>query len=271
MTSQAKAPQTNSSSDSRGQANQILDVIMAFARLDFSHKITLSGKENDLLDAISGGVNMLGEELQTSTVSLKEKEQLLKEIHHRVKNNLQIVSSLLNLQSENVEDQRFLALIRESRNRIYSMALVHEMLYASRDLSHIRIQEYIRRLGQNIHESFLKPNREIEFVYEINAELAFDIDRMIPIGLILNEVISNANKYAFPDRDGTITISLQYLENEYYLSITDNGVGLPPDFDIGRNANLGMQLIFMLAEQLEGLAILLPQKTGTGFLICFPK
>ncbi len=166
----------------------------------FGRKVSLKN-DDSVLDGIGAGVNMLGEELQHSTISLREKEQLLKEIHHRVKNNMQIISSLLSLQSENTEDQKFITLIRESRNRINSMALVHEMLYQSDDLSKIELKEYIETLSSSV-SSYALPNSDLEFIYDIEAKVHFDIDKMIPIGLILNEAISNSLKYAFPKKEG---------------------------------------------------------------------
>ena len=143
----------NTSLSDNIRANEVLEVIMAFARQDFGKKVDLKN-DNSVLDGIGAGVNMLGEELQHSTISLREKEQLLKEIHHRVKNNMQIISSLLSLQSESTEDEKFIALIRESRNRINSMALVHEMLYQSEDLSKIELKEYIETLTSSVHRSY---------------------------------------------------------------------------------------------------------------------
>src|SRR4051812_3140659 len=162
--------------NNQDRVNEILDVIMSYARFDFSKKTTIIGDE--VLDAIGAGVNMLGEELEASTISLKEKEQLLKEIHHRVKNNLQIVSSLLSLQSDSIQDKHFLNLIAASRNRISSMALVHEMLYASADLKKIALSVYIKRLSQNIISSLSKPDSKILFTFKINNDYLLDIDRM---------------------------------------------------------------------------------------------
>jgi two-component sensor histidine kinase len=130
----------NTSLSQNARANEILEVILSFARLDFTRKVPISD-DDDVMDGIGAGVNMLGEELKHSAWSLKEKEHLLKEIHHRVKNNLQIVSSLLNLQSDSITDEKYLGLIKESHNRIMSMALVHEMLYKSKDLSKIELKE----------------------------------------------------------------------------------------------------------------------------------
>ncbi len=255
---------------------EILETVIAYARLDFTKKTELSGN-GDILDAIGAGVNMLGEELESSTVSLKEKEQLLKEVHHRVKNNLQIVSSLLNLQSVNVLDPSYLALINDSRNRIYSMALVHEMLYASKDLSKVEIQEYILRLCASLKSSFSKPGYEVNFVCQIQKDLFFDIDYMISIGLILNEIISNAYKYAFPGRDGTIWINLESTNagcgnerKKYKLQVKDDGIGLSDTFDPNKHSQLGMQLISMLTEQIDGNMNLESSK-GTSYTIVFQR
>lgn len=233
------------------RANDILEVIMSYARLEFQEKIDITDNE-DVFDSISAGVNMLGEELENSTISLKEKEQLLKEVHHRVKNNLQIISSLLNLQSEHIKDEKFLSMIRESKNRISSMALIHEMLYVTKDFSQININTYISKLSQSIYQSFYMRESNIVFEYDIDASLFFEIDRMIPIGLILNEIISNSLKYAFPKKKGIITIHFSKKDNSYLLIVKDNGIGIPEKFDYKTSKSLGIQLINMLSEQLDG-------------------
>lgn len=246
---------------------RILDVIMAYARLDFVHKIEI-GSEGDLYDALGAGVNMLGEELKSSVISLREKEQLLREIHHRVKNNLQIISSLLSLQTHNVRDKKFLALIRESRNRITSMALVHEMLYATANLSEIKLKKYILTLCESIYDSYHRPKMDVKFRIDINDKVNFDIDKMIPLGLVLNEIVSNSLKHAFSSNKGVITIEMEVKKDKYTLTVSDNGKGLPARFDQKKHANLGMQLIFMLAEQLNGKATLV-RKKGTAYKIQF--
>ena len=250
------------------RVHKILEVIMAYACLDFTKKTEVLGN-NDILDAIGAGVNMLGEELENSTVSLKEKEQLLKEVHHRVKNNLQIVSSLLNLQSENIMDKKYLAMITDSRNRINSMALVHEMLYASQDLSKIEINEYIQRLCNSIHQSFSKPGSDIKLNFKIEQNLYFNVDHMISIGLIINEILSNSFKYAFPDNTGQISIQLNRSATDCKMMVLDNGVGFPENFDIEKDAHLGMQLISMLSKQIEG-TINMSKEQGIGYHITFP-
>lgn len=251
------------------RANEILEVILSFARLDFSRKVAIS-TEDDVLDGIGAGVNMLGEELKHSALSLKEKEHLLKEIHHRVKNNLQIVSSLLNLQSGSIVDKKYLGLIKESHNRINSMALVHEMLYKSKDLSKIELKEYIEVLSSSVNMSYSCPEKEVSFNYNIQSGIFLEIDMMIPIGLILNEILSNSYKYAFQGKNtGTIDIHLKQVKKELILMVHDNGVGLDKNFDLKKQGSLGMQLIHMLCEQIEaGLKI--TSNGGTRYDISFP-
>lgn len=247
------------------RANEILEVIMQYARLDFAGKIPIS-KEGDVFDAIAAGVNMLGEELKSSVVSLREKEQLLKEIHHRVKNNLQIIYSLLNLQSSLITDETHLEAMRDSRNRIKSMALVHEMLYSSSDLSSINLDAYIRSLIQHLSFTYSNPRQDIQYDVQIDKKISLEIDRMIPLGLLVNEMISNSLKYAFPERDGNITIKLQ-TEGEYYIfSVSDNGVGLHENFDPAKVESLGMQLIFMLADQMDA-SLEMNGKNGLAYRI----
>ncbi|MCE3226533.1 MAG: hypothetical protein K0S32_1084 [Bacteroidetes bacterium] len=257
----------NISPENSERISTILDVIMSYARLDFSRKTFISGN-GDSIDALCAGVNMLGEELESSTLSLREKEQLLKEIHHRVKNNLQIVSSLLNLQSENIKDPAYLNMIVASRNRINSMALVHEMLYASRDLTKIEIGEYIKRLSNNIYLSLSKPDASIHFVYNIEKSYYFEIDKMIPLGLIINEVITNSMKYAFPDNKGSIGIGISDSDGTTTLLISDSGVGFPKGFNLEKDSNLGLQLIKMLTEQLSG-KLNINFEGGTSYNIAF--
>jgi two-component sensor histidine kinase len=190
------------------------------------------------------------EELQAS---LAEKEVLLKEVHHRVKNNLQIISSLLELQSDYITDDRSCRFLRESQDRIKSMALIHERLYESRDLASINLAGYIDDLcGHLFHSYFADPGR---IRLKVDAEdMKLSIDKAIPCGLIINELVSNCLKHAFPDgRDGEIIICLHAGSgNRITLSVADNGVGLPPDLDFRKTATLGLQLVNMLTKQLQG-------------------
>ncbi len=266
MSTSVKA-ESNKEIYSDKRANDILEVILAYARLEFDKKTELIGSE-DVFDAISAGVNMLGEELENSTISLKEKEQLLQEVHHRVKNNLQIISSLLNLQSESVQDKKFLSLIRESKNRINSMALIHEMLYATKDLSHINFKEYVEKLYRSIYHTFETRDYKIDFQFIMRREQRFEMDTMIPLGLILNEIITNSFKYAFPDNQGEIRVEVSKEEELLTISIRDNGVGLPADFDHENSKSLGIQLIYLLAEQIEA-QLELDRSSGTCYSLHF--
>ncbi|MES2589166.1 MAG: sensor histidine kinase [Bacteroidota bacterium] len=241
---------SNEETYSNFRANDILKVILAYARLDFKEKTFVSEKE-DVFDAISSGVNMLGEELENSKVSLKEKEQLLKEVHHRVKNNLQIISSLLNLQSDYVQDENFLTLIRESKNRINSMSLIHEMLYTSQNFSQINFKEYLDILYHSIYSTFERKELDIEFDLKVDENIHFAIDTMIPLGLILNEIMTNSFKYAFPNHIGKIKIEVVQSENKIKLIIADNGIGIPKEFDFENTKSIGIQLIHMLSDQID--------------------
>lgn len=225
---------------------------MSLARLDFSKKIELDDK-NDSITAIASGVNMLGEELRENVVSLKEKEQLLKELHHRVKNNMQIIISMLKLQTVNENNERLLALVQDSQNRISAMALVHEMLYSTKDFVFTQLKEYVDFLATSLFMSYAPPEHQIELEFDIDQEIYFEIDYMIPLGLVLNEMMSNSLKHAFPKAKGKITITAAIdEEGKHHIRYSDNGKGLPLNFDLKQSESLGMQLIVMLTEQLDG-------------------
>lgn len=198
--------------------------------------------------------------------SLKEKEVLLKEIHHRVKNNLQVIYSLLNLQSRKIKDKQIAELFRESRNRIRSMAFIHEKLHKSKDLSRIDFAEYIRALLVDLFRSYGANSKAVSV--KINADnIPLSIDIALPLGLIINELTSNSLKYAFPSgQQGEISIILRYNDAKLLLIFSDNGVGLSKDFDILNTETLGFQLVITLVEQLEA-TIKLDRARGTEFRI----
>ena len=177
--------------------------------------------------------------------TLKEKETLLREIHHRVKNNLQIISSLLKLHADKANDLNFSVLVEESQNRIISMALIHEMLYANSDLSKINLAQYTKSLFEKLQSTYNKGFVKLKL--KLPDDFYFEIDKMIPIGLIMNEAMSNSFKYAFQNKKGEISISI--LKNT--LVISDNGIGLPKDFNHKTSSSFGLQLIHLLAEQLD--------------------
>jgi len=205
---------------------------------------------------------------ETIRKSLEEKEVLIREIHHRVKNNMQIVSSLLRLQSQNIEDKKYKDMFIESQNRVYSMALIHEKLYQSESLAQINFKDYIDGIVTNIIEYHrIKSNIRIDSNIE---NISMKIDYAVPVGLIINELLTNSFKYAFPDgRQGKIQISLKSDNNNIQLSISDDGIGIPKELDIRNTKSLGLYLVTALAEgQLHG-KIILNRERGTEFQISF--
>lgn len=254
--------------------NEILNVVIALANLNYNKKAKISSKRNDF-DALAIGINMLGEELQASTVSLNEKEILLKEIHHRVKNNLQVISSLLNLQSEKITNPSLLEAFTESRNRIRAMALVHEKLYESSDLSRIDFTKYMHSFLVYMNNSYNLNPKEVQLHLDIHQKSHFfKIDTAIACGLILNELISNSCKYAFPEKRAG-NIYLYFGEdkdvkkpNTYILQVSDDGIGIPASIDYKNTDSLGLQLINMLTKQVEG-TLDLDRTNGTKFTIRF--
>jgi PAS domain S-box-containing protein len=201
--------------------------------------------------------------------SLKEKDILLREIHHRVKNNLQIISSLLRLQSRKIEDNSMQEIFQVSQQRIRSIALIHENLYRSDDLGQIDFSKYIRNLTSHLSSINAADAKGINF--KISTDNIFlDINRAIPCGLLLNELITNALKYAFPEETkGEIKIDLErHKQNKLILSIADNGIGFPKGLDFRKTESLGLQLVNSLISQLNGT--IKKQKTkGTKFTLVF--
>jgi PAS domain S-box-containing protein len=184
--------------------------------------------------------------------SLLEKEALLKEIHHRVKNNLQIISSLLRLQADRIRNPRDLAMLKESEDRVNSMALIHEMLYQSRDLAHVHFGDYVRNLASELFQTYDTGQGKIRLDLRMDA-VELDINWAIPLGLILNEVVSNSLKYAFPEAAaGVLSISLASTDGELVLEVGDDGVGLPSDFGERRTSSLGLQIVESLSRQMRG-------------------
>ncbi|HBL12561.1 MAG TPA: hypothetical protein DD379_14380, partial [Cyanobacteria bacterium UBA11162] len=215
--------------------------------------------------------------------SLHQKELLLKEVHHRVKNNLQIISSFLRLQSRQIQDRQAFELFQESQNRVQAMALIHEKLYQSDNLAQIDLPAYIQTLVSNLFCSYGAKNRGVTYKIAINLENVCEkqkissnppllvIDKAIPCGLIINELVSNSLKYAFEDhKEGEIGITLETRTESqlFILTISDNGVGLPEGLDFRNTTSLGLQLVCRLTKQLRG-TITLDQSKGTEFQITF--
>jgi len=204
------------------------------------------------------------------TTSLKEKDSLLKEIHHRVKNNLQIISSLLKLQANQTKDVQSAALFKDSQDRITSMALIHEQLYQSKDLSNIDFGLYIKNLVNRLIRSYRQESRRIRADIESNNVL-LGIDVAIPCGLIINELVSNSLKYAFPEtEEGVISITIQFVnKNEIVMVIGDEGIGIPENIDFRNTKTFGLQLITGLVEHQLAGEIEINRNAGTQFRIKF--
>ncbi|MFA4823671.1 MAG: histidine kinase dimerization/phosphoacceptor domain -containing protein [Methanoregula sp.] len=203
--------------------------------------------------------------------SLKEKESLLKEIHHRVKNNLQIVISLLNMQSRYITDAKLLDIIQESQSRVRMMASVHERLYRSGDFSHIDMEDYLRFLTTNLFRSYGFPQSQVTSSVNIRG-LVLDINTAIPLGLICNELISNSLKYAFPDgRHGEIAVTAESRPiGDIMLTIRDTGIGMPEGIDWQNADSLGLKLVNLFTDQLNG-QISMRQDGGTTWEIIIPR
>jgi len=208
---------------------------------------------------------------QQIITSLHEKELLLKEVHHRVKNNLQIISGILKLQSMRIQDPRAQEIIQECRNQVYTMASIHELLYNSKDIGKIHVEEYINKLVDHFKQEYEGISARLNLRVTVDPDIVLDIERCIPCGLILNELIMNAVKYAFkPDAEGEIRISFTQDVSSYRMQVSDNGRGLPKDFDIRKSQSLGMELTSQLTHQLRGRLEITSEK-GTTFTILFPK
>lgn len=203
-------------------------------------------------------------------ISVGEKDALLKEVHHRVKNNLQLISSLLSLQADRVEDSDVAVLFAESRDRVRSMALVHENLYRAGNFAKIPMQAHVQNLCANLIQAYGPRSRAVELVTTVD-DMDLDLDRAVSIGLIVNELVSNSLKHAFPaGRVGRVLVRLQRASGDLcILSVEDNGIGLPGDFDGDKAETLGLQLVRDLTDQLHG-EMTVRRHEGTTFTISFP-
>lgn len=197
-------------------------------------------------------------------------ETLFQEVHHRVKNNLQVIVSLLRLQSMRTPDADVRALLQKSIDRVHAMGLVHELLYSSQEAADVDFAQYLRRLSDHLLEAYGVTNRirvEIQ-----GGQFAFDLNRAVPLALLVNEIFSNAFKYAFPDdRHGRMTIALERIEDQIQLTVHDDGVGVPTGFDWQAQGGLGLRIVKTLARQIGGTAEFGPGKNGgTRFVVAFP-
>jgi two-component sensor histidine kinase len=217
-------------------------------------------------------MDALQREAAKTESSLQEKELLLREIHHRVKNNLQVISSLLSLQSRYRKDEQAIAMAQESQNRIKVMALIHEKLYRSKDFANVEFNDYIKNLVNDLFVSYKVSTSRISLKMDI-GNISLGIDTAIPTGLIVNELVTNCLKYAFkPDKDGEIRISLRLLDSgEKELIVSDNGIGLPDGLDIKKAESLGLKMITNLTERSLHGKVNINKDNGTEFRIVFKE
>lgn len=207
-------------------------------------------------------------------MQVHEKENLLKEVHHRVKNNLQTVSSLLSLQSRNIETGPMKGLLKGTQNRVIAMAMVHEMLYMRNDISHIEYKSYVQELSEYLIRSIKGNDNNVDLIIDI-PDIKLGIDTAIPLGLLINETLTNALKYGIEsDNEGAISIKLQKdseQENCYILEIGDNGIGFPETINYKNTKSLGLKLIHNLTRQLRGTIQRDNSKKGTNYIIKFQE
>ncbi|MBL0126537.1 MAG: sensor histidine kinase [Flavobacteriales bacterium] len=235
----------------------LLAILMAWLMGARNKLLQESHLRSEQLDIARQDLERSNKELRETMLSKEEKEVMIKEIHHRVKNNLQIVKSLIRFQMDQVKDEHTLELFNECVNRVSAMALVHEQTYLSKDLANIDVSAYLTHL-----------TRDLCYAYTIDTKLELDIkiniptlgvDTLIPLGLLINEVISNSLKHAFKGRDkGTIIVHLDGDDSGLHLRIGDDGVGLPDKSNWDRPNSLGMDLIHTLAGQLGNTVHLRP-------------
>lgn len=266
-----------------GYILSIIAVLVAvFGLTSFSFSITL------VLSIIIGGLLILAITLGYQLVSVKkdtdmtdhstdgliekirEKDTLLKEVHHRVKNNLQTVCSLLNMQSRGAEDEHMKNLIKSSQNRVMAMAMVHEMLYLRDDLTAIDYKPYVFKLTEYLIKSVKGPDSKVKLAIDI-PDIVLGIDTAIPLGLLINETITNSLKYGIKDdHEGEIHIELQKQgKDDYILTIGDNGIGISESVDPKTSKSLGLKLIHNLARQLKGSITMDWSRKGTNYIVRF--
>jgi len=224
-------------------------------------------KIEESIEARTAELMRTNEQLRTS---LQEKDVLLREVHHRVRNNLQVIYGLLALQSGHIRDKQCMDMCRSLQNIILSMSLVHKTLYKSRDLSRVDFKEYVGTLVHALYESFGVSTDRITLNLCID-EVSFEVTIAMYCGLMINELVSNSLKYAFPDnRKGEITISLESREKgEFELIVRDNGIGIPADLDIKKAETVGLNMIgFFINSMLKG-KLEIKRREGTEFIITF--
>jgi two-component sensor histidine kinase len=199
---------------------------------------------------------------------IEKKELLIREMNHRAKNNLGLLQSLLRLQSKEISDEKARSRLHESEARVKSISMLHEYLYKTADSRKIDISQYVRELITSLENSFRTDESKIELTVD-TKDIKVDKDSVIPIGLVVNELVTNSLKYAFPNGEGIINVSVKQADNEIQISVKDNGIGLTDDFDMSKSMSLGMQIVSALSKQL-GANLEINRSNGTEFILSFP-
>ena len=241
--------------------------------VSFEMIFRLGQKFMDKSNALEDEVVHRQQAQQQAETSLKEKEMLLQEIHHRVKNNLQIISSLLRLQSRQLNDTRMVEILNDSRGRIGAMSLIHKSLYNPSNLSSVSFHDYINELALQLFDFYAVDPEQITLITDLES-ISLNIETATPCGLIINELVTNSLKYAFPDnRKGVVSVTLKQHAQDggYLLRISDNGVGLPASLDIRRTESLGLRLVANLTEQQLQGKLEISRDQGTTFDITFQE
>mgnify|MGYP001028060802 FL=1 len=255
------------------------EILLDYARYDFSRSAEIT-PERDELDALALTINIAGEELQIAEkqvdvhkalqTSMTEKDVLLREVHHRVKNNMQLITSLLSLQANKVQDERLEEEFKYTQYRIRSMAMVHEMLYGTGKLASVDYEQYLQELIGTLVVSMKGYINNIETHLDASG-IQLNVDTAIPLGLLLNELLTNSLMHAFPgDSGGQISVAIKRLPDHYELKMSDNGIGFPVDFDFQNNTSLGLGLVDTLTLQLDG-TLHRETNNGTTYLITFKQ
>jgi PAS domain S-box-containing protein len=225
--------------------------------------------KNDVIIGSSTDITDIINDQKALKVSLDEKDILLHEIHHRVKNNMQVINSLLKLQSNNIEDEQTKEILKDSQSRVYAMSAVHETLHGSENLSEIDLKSYLSKITTSIFQTYSVNHGMIKLNSDVEG-LPISLNQAYPLGLVINELISNSLKYAFPDeRKGEINVNMKKQDQKLQLTVIDDGVGIPDDLDWKNSKSLGLKLVRTLVEnQLDG-SIDMENKNGTKFIIKF--
>ncbi len=228
------------------------------------------------IDQLENQLREVSQQLEGAASSIRtaseEKNVLMQEIHHRVKNNLQMVSSILTLQTSKIEDRKVRELLKNAQSRVDTISLIHKKLYESESLAEINVNDYIQQQIKDLMFHFPERSQHVDIQFDIASNILLDIDRSIHLALLLNELIVNALIHAFPDsRAGAIRIQFHPdPENSYLLMVSDNGIGLPKNMQLEKSTSTGMRVIMRLVKQLEG-AVKVAHSPGTSYQITFPR